>query len=97
ILRVVSEIQGHSEPIIVEGYKRFLLDSADPEEREHIDAADQVREVLIHESYMSLIDLDFCARFDIAEFADHPHFAEIEALHAEVQAWVESEEALEAA
>lgn len=44
----------------------------------------------------SLIDLDFCANFDIAEFADHPHFAEIEALHAEVKSWVESEEALAA-
>lgn len=74
----------------------FLLDSADPEEREHIDATDQVREVLIHENYMSLIDLDFCARFDIAEFADHPHFPETEALHREVQGWVEGEEALAA-
>lgn len=95
-LRIVSEIQGHSEAIIVEGYKRFLTDSADPEEREHIDVNDQVREVLIHEGYMSLIDLDFCANFDIAEFADHPHFAEIKALHREVKGWVESEEALAA-
>jgi hypothetical protein len=96
ILRLVSEIQEHSEGIIVEGYKRFLLESADPEEREHIEVQDQVREVLIHENYMSLIDLDFCAHFDIAEFADHPFFAEIEALHAEVKAWVENEEALAA-
>ena len=97
IIRLVSEIQGHSEGIIIEGYKGFLLDSADPEVRQHIEIDDQVREVLIHESYMSLIDLDFCANFDIAEFADHPHFAEIEALHAEVKAWVDSEEVLEAA
>ena len=96
ILRLVSEIQGHSEGIIVEGYKKFLQESADPEEREHIEVKDQVREVLIHESYMSLIDLDFCANVDIAEFADHPHFAEIEALHAEVKGWVESEEGLAA-
>lgn len=96
ILRLVSEIQGHSESIIVEGYKKFLQESADPEEREHIEVKDQVREVLIHESYMSLIDLSFCAGCDIAEFADHPHFAEIEALHAEVKDWVESEEALAA-
>ena len=81
ILRLVSEIQGHSEGIIVEGYKKFLTESADPEEREHIEVKDQVREVLIHESYMSVIDLDFCANVDIAEFVDHPHFAEIEALH----------------
>lgn len=96
ILRLVSEIQGHSEPIIVEGYKRFLRDSVDPEEREHIEIHDQVREILIHENYMSLIDLDFCAKFDIAEFADQLHFAEIEALHAEVKAWIDSEEALAA-
>jgi len=93
ILRLVSEIQGHSEAIIVEGYKRFLCDSADPEEREHIDVHDQIREVLIHESYMSLIDLDFCAKCDIAELNDHSHFAEINALHCGVKAWVESEEA----
>jgi hypothetical protein len=96
IIRLVTEIQSHSEGIIVEGYKRFLTDSADPEERQHIEIHDQVREVLIHESYMSLIDLDFCANFDIAEFVDHPHFAEVEALHAEVRGWVASEEALAA-
>lgn len=96
IIRVVSEIQDHSEGIIVDGYKGFLLDSADPEERQHIEIQDQVREILIHESYMSLIDLDFCARFDIVEFAGHPRFAEIEALHAEVKAWVNSDEALAA-
>lgn len=96
ILRVVTEIQNHSEAIIIDGYKRFLLESADPEEREHIDAIDQVREVLIHENYMSLIDLDFCANFDVSEFADHDHFGEIQALHAEVQTWVPSEELLAA-
>lgn len=96
IIRVVNEIQGHSEAIIVEGYRRFLTESADPEEREHIEIYDQVREVLIHESYMSYADLKFCAEFDIAEFAEHPHLAEIEALHAEVVGWIESEEALAA-
>ena len=88
--------RGHSETIIVEGYKNFLRESADPDEREHIEVHDQVREILIHENYMSLIDLDFCAKCDIAEFDDHPHFAEVEALHAEVKAWVDSEEALAA-
>ena len=96
ILRLVSEIQSHSEAIIVEGYKSFLRDSADSEEREHIEVHDQVREVLIHENYMSLIDLDFCAKCDIAEFQDHPYFAEIEVLHAEVKTWIDSEEALAA-
>ncbi len=96
ILRLVGEIQGHSAGIIVEGYRKFLSESADPDEREHIEVHDQVREVLIHESYMSLADLVFCADCDIAKFADHQHFAEIEALHTEVKGWVKSEEALAA-
>lgn len=97
ILRVVTEIQGHSKTIILDGYNRFLLDSADLDEREHIEAIDQVREVLIHESYMSLNDLRFCIDFDISEHEGHPHFNEIEALHGEVRALVESEEGLVAA
>lgn len=95
-LRIVSEIQSHSEATIVEGYMRFLTDSADPEAREHMDASDQVREVLIHEGYMSLIDLDFCARANLTMFAGHPHYPEIEALHAEVQTLVSCEETLAA-
>lgn len=97
ILRLVTEIQRHSEAIIVEGYKKFLRESADPEVREHIEVQDQVREVLIHASYLSLIDLSFCAGSDIAEFGGHPHFAEIEALHAEVKKWVEIDALEEAA
>jgi hypothetical protein len=96
IIRAVTEIQDHSKNIIIEGYRRFLVDSADPEEREHIDVVDQVREVLIHGSYMSLIDLDFCAEFEVGELADHQHFAQIKALHAEVQAWVASQDGVTA-
>lgn len=96
IIRAVAEIQDHSEEIIVEGYRRFLTESADPETREHFEVKDQVREVLIHGSYMSVGDLSFCAKLDLAEFAANPFFAEIEALHAEVISWVESEEALAA-
>jgi len=96
IIRAVKEIQNHSEGIIIEGYRRFLDESADPELRQHFEIKDQVREVLIHASYMSLKDLVFCASFDLVQLADHPFFPEIEALHAEVKGWVESEDALAA-
>jgi len=33
-------------------------------------------------------------KINVAELADQPHFAEIEALYAEVFTWVESVEAL---
>jgi hypothetical protein len=94
ILRSVTEIQEHSKDIILEGYRAFLTGSADPETREHIEIEDQVREVLIHGSYMSLIDLAFCAEFDITGLADNPNFVQIEALHAEVQTWVNGDDAI---
>lgn len=96
IIHAVTEIQDHSKDIILEGYRAFLAGSADPETREHIEIEDQVREVLIHGSYMSLIDLAFCAEFDITSLSDRPHFEEIEALHAEVKRWVQDEDAIAA-
>lgn len=82
ILRVVAEIQEHSCGIILNGYRSFLLDSADPEEREYPDPADQVRETLIHGSYFSAKDIQFCADLDIAEeFSSHQNYVEIESLH----------------
>ena len=35
ILRVVAEIQAHSEPVIEHGYREFLLQNYDPDEREY--------------------------------------------------------------
>lgn len=96
IIRAVTEIQDHSKDIILEGYKAFLTGSADAEAREHIEVEDQVREILIHGSYMSLTDVAFCAEFEVAELAGHSLFAEIAALHAEVKRWVADEGALAA-
>lgn len=48
VLRVVAEIQAHSQPIIEHGFREFLLQNHDPENREYPDDADQIREVLIH-------------------------------------------------
>lgn len=51
ILRVVDEIQTHSRPVIEHAYREFLLQNHDADEREYPDAADQIREVLIHGNY----------------------------------------------
>jgi len=83
ILRIVAEIQEHSRDIILNGYRTFLLESADSEEREYPDPGDQVRETLVHGSYFSAKDIAFCADFDVAdEFGTHQHFDEIEVLHS---------------
>lgn len=81
ILRVVEEIQTHSKPVIEHCYREFLLQNHDPEEREYPEAVDQIREVLIHDNYLSRRDVDICLGFDIDSLADHEAAEEIRALH----------------
>lgn len=87
ILRVVAEIQEFSRDIILNGYRAFLLDSADPEKREYPDPADQVREILVHGNSFSEKEIQFCADSDIVvEFSSHEYFTEIESLHEVLRA-----------
>ena len=62
-------------------YVEFLLRSNDYEDREYSDAADQIREVLIHKNYLSRKDVEICIRSDISDFRDEVGFAEMKALH----------------
>lgn len=84
ILRVVAEIQTHSTPVIEHCYREFLLQSHDPDEREYADAADQIREVLIHDNYLSQKDIEICMGFDVESLADFPEIAGVRALHAAI-------------
>lgn len=57
--------QPHAALIIQRCYSRFLAESNDNEDREYPDAADQIREMLIHGNYLSQKDLDICWGFDL--------------------------------
>ena len=81
ILRVVDEIQSHSRPVIEHCYQNFLLQNYATEEREYPDAADQIREVLIHANYLSQKDIDICINFDLAVLADQPQHVNMRELH----------------
>jgi hypothetical protein len=81
ILRVVDEIQTHSTPVIERCYREFLIRSADADEREYPDPADQIREVLIHGNYMARRDIDICLGFDVKSLQEHLGFDEIRTLH----------------
>lgn len=81
ILRVVEEIQTHSKPVIEHCYREFLLQSRDPDEREYPEAADQVREVLIHKNYISQRDADICATMDLSSVEPSANSAGIRDLH----------------
>ena len=81
VLIAVDEIQIHSGPVIEKCYRRFLLDSHEPELREHMIAEDQVREILIHGNYMSPRDIELCAKCDISVLLGESKQA-IEDLHS---------------
>jgi len=81
ILRVVDEIETHSKPIIEHCYREFLLQNHEPDEREYPDAADQIREVLIHGNYLSQKDIEICLGFDLASLADPSKIAVVRELH----------------
>ena len=68
-------------PVIEHCYRDFLLQNYDHEEREYPDAADQIREVLIHENYLSQEDINICLGFDRARIADRPEIDSIRTLH----------------
>lgn len=92
ILRVVDEIQTHSKPVIEQAYREFLLQSHDPEEREYPDAADQIREVLIHDHYLSQKDIEICLGLDFASLAGHPQHGNMRELHEALKAAYGSED-----
>jgi len=81
ILRVVDEIQNHSTPVIEHCYRDFLLQNHDSEEREYPDAADQIREVLIHENYLSQKDIGICLGYDLESLSKRKHKGHVFILH----------------
>jgi hypothetical protein len=92
ILRVVNEIQTHSKPVIEHAYREFLLQNHDADEREYPDAADQLREVLIHGNYLSQKDIEICLGLDIASLAGHPQGENMRELHEVLKAAYGSED-----
>jgi len=64
VLRVAEEIQAHSKEVTLRCYENFLATSYDEDSREYVDAADQIREVLIHGNYFSQKDIEFCLEYD---------------------------------
>ena len=81
ILRVVNEIQTHSKSVIEHCYQNFLLESNDADDREYADATDQIREILIHQHYLSQKDIEICIGFDLARIEDRPEIDSIRTLH----------------
>ena len=85
IVRYASEIQSYSKPIIQECFEKFLIDSQNVELRQYSDLSEQINEVLIHQHYLSLKDLQFCFAYDVNKLAKEPNYAEIEKIFTELK------------
>jgi len=79
-LTQMGAIQNHILPVLHECFSKFLCDSHDPDNREYVEDADQIREVLIHENYFSQKDIEACLGFDIDTLAGHENFPAIKLL-----------------
>ena len=94
---MVAEIQTHSKPVIEHCYREFLLQNYNPDVREYPDAADQIREVLIHGNYLSQMDIEICLNFDVESFASRTGIEGIRDLHAALAETYAAEDASSAA
>ena len=81
ILHMVDEIQGYSKPTIESCYRNFLLQNHDPDQREYLDDDEQIVEILIHNNYMSQMDIEICASFDVHALSNSDNFDMIKTLH----------------
>ncbi|MCD4512787.1 hypothetical protein LQT97_16285 [Brucella pseudogrignonensis] len=84
MMREIRNIEAHMEPVILELYRRFLISSADVEERQYTDPADEIAANLVHANYMSFADIAICAGFDVSALDGEAHYDEIQALHAKL-------------
>jgi hypothetical protein len=79
--------QPRAKAVIIETcFRRFLEDSANPEEREYPDDQDQVREILVHRNYLSMEDIAVIRVMDIRTYEAHERYANMQALQQAIEA-----------
>ncbi|MBI5934712.1 MAG: hypothetical protein HY867_13485 [Chloroflexi bacterium] len=85
ILRYIEKIQNHSARIVRACYEKFLLSSANPDNREYQQEDDQIRELLVYGNYLSIKDIQIACEQDISKLSENVHFPNIEKLHLKLQ------------
>ncbi len=96
MMREVANIQQHMRTIILDVYKRFLLESSDIDEREYADDMQEIEVNLIHRNYISKKDIHICIEYDVSDLADNKHYDGIHELHASLVAAYAAEDELSA-
>ena len=80
ILKQVAAIHTHMQPVIHDCLFSFLRESWNADEREYVEAEDEIREALVYTNYLSPKDIEVCRVFNISTLNDETHFAEITTL-----------------
>ncbi len=84
VMRQVCAIQSHMTPLLHECLKRFLMESCAQEGGMQYDnLQDQIKEMLVHEHYFSLKDIEACRSFNIRSLESEPRFEAMQALFDE--------------
>jgi hypothetical protein len=81
MMQEVANIQQHMRPIILEAYGRFLVGSADIDEREYSIPEQEIEASLIHRNYISQKDIEVCLSYDLARLERHSEIESIRTLH----------------
>jgi hypothetical protein len=80
VMAQIRGIQAHMTPVLHICTRKFLHDSADPDEREYAEPNDQVEQLLLHRHYLSRKDIEACMTYDLGEFAGSPFHEEVRRL-----------------
>jgi hypothetical protein len=80
ILECIAHIHDHTRPIITACTKKFLLESANPEENEFLNENDQVRELFAKGNYLSSQDILVACEFPIEQLKNEENYQYIEKL-----------------
>ncbi len=75
----------------------FLLESANPDDREYFDDTNQIREVLVRGNYLSVWDIAIAKAYDFIRLAANEHFQNIENLALMLRELYPDEETTEVA
>jgi len=84
VMRQVCAIQSHMTPLLHECLKQFLVEScANDGGMQYDNLQDQIKEMLVHEHYFSLKDIEACRSFNILSLESEPRFEAMQALFDE--------------
>ena len=74
MMREVHNIEIHMKPVIIDVYRLFLEECSAQDELQYDSLEEEIMSNFIQKNYMSRMDLEICAGFDLAAYDNGPNF-----------------------